>query len=273
MGNFARKIMDAVQNLFLDKLVLRTFPLWPVGSFWDERNDGSGSGIVAWMLLVMLGLFGIGWVLGAVANRRPRPTQGPLDRLQQGHSNGFEAWSEEPAGGLHPPAPLRWLVMGLGSRRDRPEWTFLIEFMGFMLAFALLWALANLSDSFWSGLHPMLSNALVRDTLWIGATAFIVFVALRLWAGEQRDRLEPPPDPRSLPRSDWATFLIFSVFAVGMTAMVGFSLEWPRWSAAIPLLPLVVVACVPRWRHAFNDAVFGKQTEPAARRPGKLSQP
>lgn len=273
MGNFARKIIDAVQNLMLDRLLLRSVPLWPVGSFWDERNTGYGSGIMASVLFVLLGLFGTAWILGALANRRPQRMGGASRRQRESHSNGFEAWSEEPAGGLRPPAFLRWIVMRLGKRPDRPTWAFLTDFLGFLMAFILLWSLANLSEAFWTGLHPALANAAVQDTFWVGATVLLVFVVLRLWAGEQRDRLEPPAPLQGLPGSDWVAFLTLSILAVAITAMIGFHLEWPGWTAAIPLVPLAVVGLVPRWRRAFNDGAFGKQTEPAPRRPGDLTPP
>ena len=273
MGNFARKIIDAVQNSMLDRLLLRYLVLWPVGSFWDERNSEYGSGIMATVLFALLGLFGIAWILGALANRRPQRTEGAYRRLQESHSNGFEAWSEEPAGGLRPPSFLRWIVMSLGNRWDRPTWAFLTEFLGFIAAFVLLWSLANLSDAFWADLHPALANAAGQDILWISATVLLVFVVFRLWAGEQRDRIAPPAEPRGLPQPDWVPFLILSVLAVASTAMIGFHLEWARWTAVVPLVPLAVVGLVPRWRRAFNDGAFGKQTEPAPRRPGELTPP
>ena len=254
----------------LDRLVVRSIPLWPVGSFWDERHAEYGSGIMTSILFALLGLFGIAWILGAFANSRPRHPNEASRRSRESHSNGFEAWSEQPIGGLRPPAFLRWIVMSLGSRRDRPEWAFLIEFVGFLSAFALLWALANLSDTFWSDLHPALANASVQGSLWIGATVLIVLVVLRQWAGEQRDRLEPPADLRGLPRSEWVPFLMLSVLAVTITAMIGFTFQWPSWSAAVPLILLAVVGLVPGWRRAVNDVMFGKPVEPAARRPGEL---
>ena len=254
----------------LDRLLLRSMPLWPLGSFWDERHAEYGSGIMTSILFALLGLFGIAWILGAVANSRPRPREEASGRPRESHSNGFEAWSEQPAGGLRPPAFLRWIVMSLGSRRDRPEWAFLIDFVGFLSAFVLLWALANLSDTFWSDLHPALANASVQGSLWVGATVLIVFVVLRQWAGEQRDRLEPA-DLRGLPRSEWVPFFTLSVLAVAITAMIGFTFQWPSWSAAVPLVPLAVIGLVPGWRSAFNDVMFGKPVEPTARRPGELS--
>lgn len=273
MGNLARKIIDAVQNAMLDRLLLRLFVLLPVASFWDERNTGYGSGIMASVLFALLGLFGIAWILGALAIRRPQRTQGASRRPRESYSNGFEAWSDEPTGGLRPPSFLRWIVMRLGNRWDRPIWAFLTDFLGFLLAFVLLWSLANLSDAFWTDLHPALADAAVQDTLWIGATVVIVFAVLRLWAGEQRDRIEPPAEPRGPPGPDWVSFLVLSVLAVTITAMIGFHLQWARWTAVVPLVPLAVVGLVPRWRRAFNDGAFGKQAEPAARRPGELTPP
>jgi hypothetical protein len=273
VGNLARKIIEAIQHSMLDRLLLRSIPLWPVGSFWDARHPEYGSAIMTSILFAMLGLFGIAWILGAIANSRPRLPKEASGRSRESHSNGFEAWSEEPIGGLRPPAFLRWIVMRLGSRRDRPEWAFLIEFVGFLSAFVLLWALAKLSDTFWSNLHPALANASVQGSLWIGATVLIVLVVLRQWAAEQRNRLEPPAELRGLPRSEWAPFFMLSVLAVTITAMIGFTFQWPSWSAAVPLIPLAVVGLVPPWRRAFHDVMFGKPVEPVPRRPGALTPP
>ena len=62
MGNLARKIIDAVQNSMLDKLVARLFPLLWVFTFWDRlAPSDSWTGFMI-LIFALLGLFALYWV-------------------------------------------------------------------------------------------------------------------------------------------------------------------------------------------------------------------
>lgn len=255
----------------LDRLALQLFPLFGVLSLWEERLGNQSLSLIGSLLLVVLVLFAVGWALGAMANRRPRPREGALERLQKAPSNGFEAWAEPPAGGLRPPTILRWLVMTIGGRRGQASWTALISVAFFLSAFGLLIALAHASETFWANLPPMLSKSSVRDALWIGATASLVFQMLRQWANEQRDRLEPAEAVHGQSQSDWVPFGVIFMLAVAMSVFASFMFRWPIAIMAVPILPLAVVACVPEWRGALVDAWFGKRVDGDVRQSDRLS--
>ena len=272
MGNLARKIIDVVQNLFLDRLFLRVFPLWWIGSLWEKRQPDQYFGVMLPLMFSVFALFAVAWGLGAVANRRPLLRKGPRPWLQGTPENGFEAWSKPPAGGLRPPSSLRRMVMVFGHRPNREIWLPLAEVAIFLSAIVVLWALAYGSVP-WANLHPASSNSSVRDALWIGTTAVLVLMVLRHWAIEQRDRLEPPEERPNLPKSDWVPFGLFSMFLVMMAALACISFRWPLWIAAAPLLPLGVVAFVPKWRGPLLDAWFGKRAVSQEPRPDETAAP
>lgn len=272
MGNLARKIIDAVQNAMLDRLVVRLSPLWAVLSLWEGRRGDQSPDLIGALLLILLVLLALGWALGAMANRRPRPPGRALERLQKAPSNGFEAWTEPPADGLRPPTLLRWLVMTLGSRRSRASWTLLISVASFLSAFGLLIALAHAPEAFWANLHPVLSDLSVRDALWIGATAILVLQMLRQWADEQRDRLEPGEVLHGQPRSDWVPLGAIFMITVAVSVFASFTFRWPISIMAVPILPLAVIACVPAWRGALVDVWFGKPVDDDVRQSDRLSR-
>ena len=270
MGNFARKIIGGFQNLFLDRLFLRVFPLWWIGSLWEKRQPDQYSGAMLPVLFSVFALFAIAWGLGVVANSRPLLREGPLPWLQVTPPSGFGAWSEPPAGGLRPPSFLRRVVIILGHRSTGPIWTPLVGLAAFVSAGILLSALAYNPEAFWADLHPALSNSSARDALWTGTTAVVVLMVLRHWASEQLDRLEPPEDRRGLPEPDWVPFSAFSMLVLMMVALLCISFRWPFWIVATPFLPLAVVAFVPEWRKTLLDTWFGKRVdseEPRSKEP------
>lgn len=261
MGNFARKIIDAVQNLMLDKLLLRSIPFWWIASLWEERQPDAEPWLMASILFTLFVLFVLAWAVGTVANRGPLPYRGALAKVGRPPSNGFEAWSEPPVGGLRPPAFLRWIVLKLGRRNDPANWSLLIGFAVFAAALILLTALAHGSETFWAGFHPAFSDPSVRNALWIGATAVPVLMVLRQWASEQCDRLESP-GRKARPPSGWVRLCGFSMFIALMTVLGYLIFQWPIWSVAVPIVPLIIVTVVPPWRRAFMDAWFGDAAEP-----------
>lgn len=261
MGNFARKIIDAVQNLLLDRLFLRVFPLWWVGSLWEERLGDQAPDFMGSMLFAVLLVFAIGWALGALANRRPPSTGRAFGRIQDPPSNGFGAWSELPAGGLNPPSWLRVAVVTLGGRPPPNPWMALVEVSLFLAACVLLWPLAHRPADFWVDVHPTLADGSVRDGLWLGAVVVVVLMVLRHWATEQCARLEPERETRDPITSEWFGFGLSSVVLVWMTLFAIGIFEWPIWIAAIVVLALVIVAFLPKWRTGLAEMLFGKRAE------------
>lgn len=250
----------------LDTLLLRLFPLWWIGSLWQHSQGDRAPDVMGGMLVVVLVLFALGWALGAVANGRPRPPEEAPQRIQDTHSNGFEAWSEPPAGGLAPPAWLRAVVMTLGRRSVGNGWTALVGLVLFFAACALLWILAYRSEASWIGIHPALANRSVRDALEIGAAMVVTLFVLRQWAVQQRQRLEPVEVTPASPGSEWMGFGLLSVLVVGLVLIPTLTFGWPAWIIALPVPALAVFAVVPEWRKALLDAVFGKRVEPEAAR-------
>lgn len=261
MGNLARKIIDAVQNTMLDSLLSRLVGLLWIGSIWQSQMQSDGMEVMATILIATGVIFALAWMLGALANRRPSPRKGPLQRLHQPPANGFEAWSELPAGGLRPPKLVRAAIMMLGTRKSRfSGWVRLMSFCAFLLAIGLIWALPNRPPSFWAGIHPWLSDTSVHDRLWAACAGLVVFLTIQSWATEQRARLEPTPIPMP-PVSDWVSFawVAISVFALCLAATT--LLNLPFWIALALTIVLSLTALAPPWRNEFLDAIFGKRDQ------------
>jgi len=192
VGNFARKIIDAVQNSMLGSLLVRL--LWPCGwlvwtVFDSLAPDVFDAAVVgSFLILLACGLFLI-WLLGAFANRRPRSGR-VLEGLQDPPDNGFAAWSELPAGGLRPPPLMRGLVTALGeSPGHRRSW---IGVIPVLVAPALAVSLAVAGSSFWQGVHPALGDPSTRLFLALACTGILAAFWIRDWASDQRKQLELP---------------------------------------------------------------------------------
>lgn len=192
MGNFARRIIDAIQHSMLGSLLVRL--LWPCGwlvwtvfdSLAPDVFDAAVGG--SFLILLACGLFLI-WLLGAVANRRPRSGR-VLEGLQDPPDNGFAAWSELPAGGLRPPPLMRGLVTALGeSPGHRRSW---IGVIPVLVAPALAVSLAVAGSSFWQGVHPALGDPSNRLVLALVFTGMLAAFWIRDWASDQRKQLELP---------------------------------------------------------------------------------
>jgi len=187
VGNFARKIIDAIQHSLLGPLLVQL--LWCSWLAWivfDSLSPYALPHTVALPVLVMIpgGLF-LAWLLGALANRRRRPRSAPpLERLQMDPSNGFEAWSELPVGGLRPPGLMRWIVTTLGARPDEGRrW---IEFALHTVSVAVCLALILGDPEAWWRVHPALATPSSRLPLGIAFIAILTVLAVRNWASVQR---------------------------------------------------------------------------------------
>jgi hypothetical protein len=261
MGNFARKIIDAVQNLLLDKLFLRSIVLLlGIASLWGRRQPEPEAWVMMSLLFALLGVYLAAWVLGVVANHRIK-LKGPLGGLHVPSLDGLAAWSELPSGGLDPPRPVRAVVMALGRRSPLRPWSSWISMTVFSTAFLFLFALAYRPAESLAQLHPRLAEESVRDLLWIWSTAVVALMVLRLWAIEQADRLEPEIHKLCPPTSGWANVALPAAFLSWMTLLAIFAFGWPIWVGGIPFVALVVGALNPAWRTRVMESVFGKRVE------------
>jgi len=262
MGNFARKIIDAVQNSMLDRLVVQLLPLLWMSSMWDELSPSeSGAGSLI-LILGALGLLMLHWLLGAIADEPPGPRRRtPYDSLQKHPDSSIGAWDQQPADGLRPPALIRSLIMLLGVRGR--SWISLIEVLLFFAAFALAWMLARKSETFWSGVHQVLAQQGLREQIFLAASAAVTVLSIRFWAVEQRQRLSssPRPDPPA-----FGSVLV----GIAFTAFLGMMLSDLFGFGLLPGLVggpgLLAIALLPPWREKVLEFLFGKR-EPADGRP------
>lgn len=193
MGNFARKIIDAIQHSMLGSLLVRL--VWPCGwLIWLVFDKLSPNGldyrfVGPFLLLLLISVFLI-WLLGTFANRRPRSALS-LERVQDEPANGFDAWSELPEGGLRPPPLTRWIVTAIGESPElRRSW---IGFGVGMASLALAFALAVFDSEFWEGIQPALGDPSVRLLPAMAFVAIFIGAVIRNWASDQRKSLEPQP--------------------------------------------------------------------------------
>lgn len=261
MGNFARRIIDAVQNSLMDRLVLRTHLLLVAASLWSKATSGPEDLTAFWVIPTLLILLVLIWLIGAIANRRPRPRT-PHDRVHAPPANGFEAWQELPEGGLRPPGIMRRLVAGLAFGRASPSADFLAGVLG-LGVLAVLFALAHAPDADWSNIHPALADPTIRVRLASACVALIALVTLRQWAVEQSKRLDPTLETGAPPA--WTGWVFaFLVLAVSLSlAAIFFHL--PSWSGvAATVAILTLFAILPAWRDRLLDLLFGKREDPLA---------
>ena len=222
------------------------------------------------VLLAMLLIFAGAWVLGALANHRPRPRPRPLpgtfDYPDDNEPSGFSAWTEPPAGGLRPPAIVRWVVGVLSAGARLPGLNLICFGLG-LAGIGLVAALAYKPDAFWATLHPDLADASARNILWLGGAAAVLLMLLRMWATEQRDRLEPTADPQPVGPGWGYAFLAMLLLGGGAFAVM---MGLPLWLVIAVALVLCVIAVVGRWRESTLDWTFGKRAE---QRPPRVAGP
>lgn len=257
MTTLARKIIDAVQNLLLDKLLLRLLPLLWIVVMWDDLHP-LDAGIFEFGAFVALPLpFLVAWALGALANRRPQPSsRSPYDRLHETPPNGFAAWDELPQGGLNPPRLLRTIVSTLGARPPT-HWLTLAEALIFMTALAITLALSVKDPGSWGNLWPPLEQPRVRDHIYLAAVALMALVLLRGWAAEQRIRLEPEAPPP--PSSGRSLHLTSGLILAATGGYIAFMMDRPVWWGLAAGAVLGLVLFGPPWRDHVADALFGKR--------------
>jgi hypothetical protein len=256
VGNFARKIIDAVQNTMLDKLFLRLFPLLGLATLWDKAGSPDiGAGLV---LLIGL-LFFVAWVLGAIARLKPQTERCPLHRLQDRPENGFEVWGRPPDGGLRPPRFMRWLVTTLAADAGRHPsgWRALLGFALILAALVFTGAVVTKPPEFWPD-APWLAGPSTRFVLLTGATALVAAGLVRGWATEQRARLEdrPPPPPPSSTLADYGFLVVMS--AAGAAAVVIWT-RTPIWLVLAAVVGIAAIGLIPHLRGKVMDVVFGKR--------------
>ena len=261
MGNLARKIIDAVQNSMLDRLVARLFPLLWIASMWERLAPSeSGTGFLI-PIFGVLGLFAAYWVLGALADKPLKPrTRSPYDSVHERAPSGFSGWEQQPEGGVRPPAFIRSLVMALGV--GGRSWISIIEGLMFAGAFTLIWMLAYKSPAFWSDLHQGLAEQASRERLFLAASVILIALAIRGWAVEQRERLAPSAGRPPVLGLILVGVVFAALLGMGLSDFLGFGLL----AGAIVGIGLLAVAIGPPWRDKVLEFLFGKR-EPADGRP------
>jgi hypothetical protein len=191
VGKLARKIIDAAQNSLVPSLLARLF--WPTGYLvWIVCRDLGPQPVAVEVfagvfVLAIVAVSGA-WILGHLANHAP-VAEGPLQRLQSPPSNGFEAWSIPPAGGLNPPRPMRALVERLGAPEGSRRAPALAVF-ALMTVFLLAALLALLEPDTWGRLHPALADREVRLGVAVVLILILYVADIRRWASLQRARIE-----------------------------------------------------------------------------------
>ena len=263
MGNFARKIIDAVQNTMLDRLFIRLTPCWGVALLWDGgRMSEITAGFVAVAALVLF----IAWVLGALARLGPRKDRSALLRLHDMPENGFAVWGRPPEGGIRPPHPMRWLVRILGApdSEPRPVWVGLLMFGLLLVLLILTWAVATKPAEFWRE-APWLAIPSNRIAVLSGATVLVLALAIRDWASEQRALLEERAPPRPAPSrmADYGAFLIMAG-AVALVAVIWWSA--PVWIALGLIVAIALAGLIPLLPTKVMNFLFGERLqEPPSR--------
>jgi hypothetical protein len=261
VGNFARKIIDAVQNAMLDRLFLRLFPLLWLSSAWEELSSADyGAGALV-LLLGVAGLWLLYSLLEAAADQSPKPRQrSPYDPVHVYPSSSVPVSDQPPKERLRPPAFIRSLVMtfSVGGR----SWISIIEGLIFIGAFALAWMLANKSQSFWSAIDPRLAEQASREQLFLAASFILIALFVRGWAVEQRERLSPTTARVPV----FGLVLLGVVFAAMLGMWVSDLLGFSPLAGLAGGISVLAIAFLPPWRAKVLEFLFGKR-EPVDDRP------
>lgn len=238
----------------LDRLAARSVPLIWLFAMWERLSPSNSDATTFAFLVGGLVLVLLFWALGVVANasRRPRHRT-PYDRLHESPRSGFSAWDQNPEGGLHPPAAVRWIVMTFGRRNS--TWLYAIEPLIFIGAVALAWLLSRHPEAFRSNMPAWLAERSSPQSIFLIALAVVMALSIRAWAVEQRSRLVHSVTPRSLAVA--AVFLVAFAAFIGMMLgdLFGFGLLWGSAGA----VGLVAIAFLSPWRDRLSGAVFGKR--------------
>ena len=254
MGNGARKIIEAVQNMFLDRLFLDLWPLiWASGYLLGGPEAG---GAALWPFAAWVLCLAAAWLLGVLA-RTGSPRRGnPYDP----DPNGFSIWGRSPEKGLRPPPIVRALIFALAW--PQTGWRSLLhQFLGlggFLIVAAYVFPHTPSLLVRWLG-DPDRAQALA----WIAFGLMAGHIIIR-WARNQRLRLEgrsSSPPPPSAAAFEIVTLALMAV-AVGAFAAITFDL--PLWVGLAALLPAALVCAFSPVRARVLDILFGKREDPAA---------
>jgi len=260
VGNFARKIIDAVQNLMLDRLLLASFPLLGLATWWDDRFESPIPDLTLWLLAGFPALLIVAWLVGVVANHaRHRRGSDPMD--------GFGAWSLRPPEQLNPPGWIRALVFALSFPRGHASVWWALPWMAvFMGAFCLLLILAREPLPEWVYVHPAMTNPAFVDRVWLVSAGLVVAMIVRSWALEQRNRIDPPSQTEQPERSRWFDLAFLAIVLVPLGLAISAAFGGLKWIMATVGLILVVAAVAPgSWGRVF-DILFGKRDSASKRR-------
>ena len=133
----------------LDRLFVQLLPLLWISSAWEDLSSpeyGAGTLILLFGVAAVWLLYSL---LEAAADQSPKPRQrSPYDPVHVYPPDRVPASGPTSEQQPRPPAFIRSLVMALGV--GGRSWISIIEGLMFISAVALVWTLANKSQSFWS---------------------------------------------------------------------------------------------------------------------------
>lgn len=260
MGNLARKIIDAIQHSMLDRLLLASFPLLAVATWWDGRGESPAPDLTLWLLVGLPTVFIVAWLVGVVANHaRHHRGSDPMD--------GFGAWSLMPPERLNPPGWIRAIVFALTFPRSPASvWWALPSMAVFMGAFCLLLILSREPLPEWAYVHPAMANPAVVDRVWLVSAGLVVAMVVQSWAFEQRRRLDPPSQTEQPVRSGWIDLAVLAIVLIPLGLALSAAFGGLRWIMAIVAVIIVTAAVAPLWRRRGFDVLFGKRDSASNRR-------
>ena len=261
MGNFARKIIDAVQHSMLDRLFVQLLPLLWISSAWEDLSSpeyGAGTLILLFGVAAVWLLYSL---LEAAADQSPKPRQrSPYDPVPVYPPDKVPASGPLSEQQPRPPAFIRSLVMALGV--GGRSWISIIEGLMFIGSVALVWTLAYKSQSFWLDIDPRLAEQTFREQLFLVTSVILTALLVRLWAVEQRQRLSPSTARAPL----LGMVLLGVVFAAVLGLWVSDLLGFGPLAGVVAGVGLLAVAAGPPWREKVFEFLFGKR-EPVDGRP------
>lgn len=252
MGNLARKIIDAVQNSMLDRLLLASFPLLGLAAWWDDRWESPNPDLTLWLLVGLPTVFIVAWLIGVAANHaRPRRGSDPMD--------GFGAWALMPPERLNPPDWIRAIVFALTFPRSSASWWALFSMAVFMGSFCLLLILSRQPLPEWAYVHPAMADPAVVDRVWFISAGLFVASVVQSWAFEQRRRLDPTTQTEQPERSRWFDLAFLTIVLVPLGLVLSAAFGGLKWIMAIVAVIILTAAGAPLWRRRGFDFLFGKR--------------
>lgn len=237
----------------LDRLLLASFPLLAVATWWDDRWESQTAALTLWLLVALATLFIVAWLVGVVANHAGHDrASDPMD--------GFGAWSLMPPEQLNPPGWLRAIVFALSFPRNRTSvWWVLASVAVFMGAFCLLIILSREPLPEWAYVHPAMANPAFVDRVWFISAGLVVAMVVQTWAFEQRGRLDPPSQTERSQRSRWFDLVFLAVVLVPLGLALSVAIGGLKWIMAIVAVVIVTAAVAPLWGHRGMEFLFGKR--------------